>query len=223
MKQIVRTFTLFTAALMLSTSAFASTFLQFTEFGGFNAPFVLTANGAGTATTLTATKTVTAVFDPSFCLTVACGGAVNGGVYNLTMNAASTGPATLAGGIVTEHFGGTLTITQGAVNLLSINFSDTLSGALGGSNPVLQSSQPPDTFFGTSTVFDPAKLNLPRGFALSFSALSGGGLGLFGNTIRSGVADATGTFNATAAVPEPGTMVLLGSGLALIGRRLRKR
>ena len=58
--------------------ASAASILQFTEAQPFNTPFVFTANGAGTATTLTATKAIDVVFDPSFCLVAGCGGVTDG-------------------------------------------------------------------------------------------------------------------------------------------------
>ena len=224
MKQTLCKFAIALAmTLGVASSASAATIMQFFETGGFNKPFTFVNDGLGNvdSTTLTATKTVFVTFDPAFCLAVGCGG-VTDGVFDLTLNAQSTSLATLGGGIVSQDFGGTISFTSGTLNLLTILFSDTISGSNGGTNPVLQSSQPPDTFSGTSDVFDPAKLGIPRGLAISFSALTPG-LSIFNNSIASGVADASGTVNATAPVPEPGSMLLLGTGLLSLGSALRRK
>ena len=207
------------AALAVAASASAATILQFSEIGPFNTPFVFTGNG--TTTTLTASKMVDVVFDPAFCLVAGCGG-VTGGAYDLELTASSIGAALVSGGVVTQQFGGELSLTNGTVDLLTVMFTDLVQGSLDGSSPTLQASQPPDTFSGSSTVFDPTKLGVPRGFALSFSNMTNGGLGINGTSIRSGAADGTGTFSATP-IPEPATLMLFGTGLLGLLPMLRRR
>jgi hypothetical protein len=87
--------------LAVVTPASAATILQFTEAGPFNTPFVFTENSAKTATTITASKAVDVVFDPSFCLVATCGGATDG-IYTLAFNATSSGAASLSAGAITE-------------------------------------------------------------------------------------------------------------------------
>ena len=127
---------------------------------------------------------VNVTFDSGFCLVVGCGGVVNG-VYFLDFTATSYDPpgavtndAVNTAGVITQPFSGTLSFNSLANNtgtdLLTVTFSDEVSGSAGGSNPTLNASDPPDTFIGSSTVFDPAKLQAPRGFAILLLGLVSG-------------------------------------------------
>lgn len=218
----MKKFALALILLLIPAVSYASTILQFNEVS-FNTPFHVTTNGV-TSTISAVNVPINVVFDPGFCLVAGCGGVTNG-VFNLNLSATSTSAATVNAGVVRESFGGVISVTNGAINLLTVNFSDVFTGPLGASsNIAMGSAQPPDIFTGSSTVFDPAKLGIPRGFALSFSNYNPG-LSLTGTTISAASADATGTFNATppATVPEPTSIVLLGSALLFVANRLRVR
>jgi hypothetical protein len=193
--------------LAFAHSASATTILQFNQIT-FNDPFTI--NGSGSISAVNVPVNVS--FDPSFCLIPGCGGLMNG-LYIMNFTATSTSVASLNAGVIRQNQTGSISFIQPItlVNLFTVNFTDEMLGSAGGSNPTLNASEPPDSFTGTSDVFDPAKLGIPRGLALSFSDWTPG-LGLNGTELAAATADATGTFNVTS-VPESGSIYLMSFGI----------
>lgn len=193
--------------LAFARPASATTILQFNQIT-FNDPFTI--NGSGSITAVNVPVSVT--FNPSFCIVVGCNGLMNG-LYIMNFTAMSTSAASLNAGVIRQNQTGSISFVQPItlVNLFTVNFTDEMLGSAGGSNPTLNASEPPDSFTGTSDVFDPSKLGIPRGLALSFSDWTPG-LGLNGTELAAATADATGTFNVTS-VPESGSILLLSFGL----------
>ena len=221
----MRQFAFAVALMLVPALASAATIMQFSEVGGFNAPFTFTENGTNTSTSITGSKLMSVTIDPSFCAVAGCGGVATTDTYLLTLNASTTaGTLQQSGSSVTMAASGSFSFigtgTHAGLNLLTVSFTDLLQGSLGGGNPTLQASQPPDTFSGSSSVF--GALAPPRGFSFGFSNLR---MVASASTARpSAAAPLTSQARSTTAapVPEPTTMVLLGSGVAALVARRRK-
>ncbi len=153
----------------------------------------------------------------------------------LNLTAVSQGAANLTlSGNVEQLFNGSFSVTDGATNYLSGTFTNSLlfgsfaSGPNTGNTLALQASQPPGNItFSTNSPL----INQPflPGFGISFALVNvTPGLHITGTSIGSFTASVAGNFSDNVGrgdipVPEPASMLLLGTGLVGLGARLRRR
>jgi hypothetical protein len=145
---------------------------------------------------------------------------VNGA--DVSLSAASIDNAVLVGGTgVLQHFSGNFCITSGTgcsgIDFLSGTFSDAAFGSATGSQLTVNVANPPDALTLHSDVIPAGQLLAPNSLNFAFTSL-GPPLAIdINNSIASFGASFSGNAAASAAIPEPASLALLGAGLMGLG------
>jgi hypothetical protein len=196
-------------ALLFPFAAYATPLVQFSQTSTGNTISATTSAG-NTATTIAGSAQVNVSQD--------LGGLL--GLATLTLDAMSNGAAFMVGTGVFQHYDGTFLLQQGGVDILSGSFTDAAFGA--GPSIGISIGAPPDTLTLHSDIIPASELGLPAAITFSLSNVTP-----LVHIVGSTLADFTSTIagNASAStvnVPEPGSLAVLGigvAGLAFIKRR----
>jgi PEP-CTERM motif len=194
----------------VSVPARADTILVFGQSGGDN---LFTADETAGTTVLNATNVPTVITTLNeMAVTLPA---------QFTLTASSIAPAVpsvTVPGAWTQLYSGAFQMTQGGSTALSGTFTGLSLGVVNGNQLIFGAgSTPPLALSFASDLALP--LDPPRAMALSLTnltpafSISNGSFGDFS-------ANVAGTFSA---VPEPGTLVLVGLGLVGLAARLRRR
>jgi len=186
-------------------------------FGQTGLGDTVTGTRTGTSTTITSSTTIDIdEIDASVTTPISA---------TFTLSATNSGPATLSGGEITQHYNGTFSITSGANNYLSGTFADAVFGAGGALTLSASNPSPTQSVNFTSNVIAPDLISaFNRAMSLSFTDVSPSAA-IVNTTLRTFRSDVSGDFSSS--VPEPSTwaMMLLGfAGLGYVGfRKARAR
>jgi hypothetical protein len=139
-----------------------------------------------------------------------------------SLDAVSTGAVVnVFGSVYTQAYSGSFSIlSAGGFNYLSGTFDGISLGADGGTTLLLGATQPPLTLVFTSDVVG-MPLGDPTAMALAFTNILPG-ITIVNNSFGDFTSNVSGTFSAAPVIPEPATLLLLGTGLIGVSRRFLK-
>jgi PEP-CTERM motif len=206
------------AVVFAAPASQAATILTFSQTG-VSSTVTGTANGGGTATTISIVNAAVSISSIAAGITTPINGF-------MTLSASSVGTASAVGGFTAQSFNGTFSITSASggsgTNYLSGTFDDDVFGA--GSSLTLSASTPGQTVTFTSDVIAPAALLDPNAMSLGFTDVSPQ-ISITGQTLASFTSNVSGNFSAAAPIvaSEPASIVILGMGLIGLGWMRRQR